>query len=186
MKRVLFLGLAIVLSFTACQQQEKRYTQQSPEIDTYKKVIDAYSKQDWEEMATHYADTAKIMNNVIEAKGQTLAELVQNDKDDAALFSSWEYVDAESEYEMVVTDKGQTWVNFWGLWKGTLIANSKTYSIPSHITAQFIDGKIVKEFGYWDLSKIMLDIQTLEASENIASEEEEMDGGTTADGEGGQ
>ncbi len=170
MKKLLFLGLAIVLSLTACQQQEKRYTQQSPEIDTYKKVIDAYSKQDWEAMATHYADTVKIMNNVTEANGQTLAELVQNDKDDAALFSSWEYVDGESEYEMVVTDKDQTWVNFWGLWKGTLKANEKTYTIPTHLTAQFIDGKIVKEFGYWDLSKIMLDIQAMQEAEKNASE----------------
>jgi hypothetical protein len=162
MKRVFFLGLAIVLSMAACQQQEKRYTQQSPEIETYKKVIDAYDKQDWVAMASHYADTAKIMNNVEEKDAQTLAELVQMDKDDASLFSSWEYVDGESEYEMVVTDKGKTYVNFWGLWKGTLTANNKTYTIPTHLTAQFVDGKIVKEFGYWDLSKIMLDMQAME------------------------
>ncbi len=162
MKKVFFLGLAIVLSMAACQQQEKRYTQQSPEIETYKKVIDAYDKQDWVAMASHYADTAKIMNNVEEKDAQTLAELVQMDKDDASLFSSWEYVDGESEYEMVVTDKGKTYVNFWGLWKGTLAANNKTYTIPTHLTAQFVDGKIVKEFGYWDLSKIMLDMQAME------------------------
>lgn len=162
MKRVFFLGLAIILSMAACQQQEKRYTQQSPEIETYKKVIDAYDKQDWVAMASHYADTAKIMNNVEEKDAQTLAELVQMDKDDASLFSSWEYVDGESEYEMVVTDKGKTYVNFWGLWKGTLTANNKTYTIPTHLTAQFVDGKIVKEFGYWDLSKIMLDMQAME------------------------
>ena len=186
MKRGLFLGLAIVLSLTACQQQEKRYTQQSPEIETYKKVIDAYSKQDWEAMATHYSDTARIMNNVVEKEGQTLADLIATNKDDAALFSSWEYVDAESEYEMVHTDEGQTWVNFYGVWKGTLITNNKVYTIPSHITAQFIDGKIVKEFGYWDLSKIMLDMQKLQTIENGTSEEEPMDGGTTAEEEGGQ
>jgi hypothetical protein len=125
-------------------------------------VIDAYDKQDWVAMASHYADTAKIMNNVEEKDAQTLAELVQMDKADASLFSSWEYVDGESEYEMVVTDKGKTYVNFWGLWKGTLAANNKTYTIPTHLTAQFVDGKIVKEFGYWDLSKIMLDMQAME------------------------
>jgi hypothetical protein len=53
-------------------------------------VIDAYDKQDWVAMASHYADTAKIMNNVEEKDAQTLAELVQMDKDDASLFSSWE------------------------------------------------------------------------------------------------
>ena len=162
MKNPLFLGLAIVLSLTACQNQEKRYTQQSPEIDTYKKVIEAYDKQDWEALASHYADTAKIMNNVLEEEGRTIAEEVEMGKEDAALFSSWDYVDGESEYEMVVTDKGKIYVNFWGTWKGTLAANNKTYTIPTHITAQFIDGKVVKEFGYWDLSKIMLDMQAMQ------------------------
>ncbi len=165
MKRLFFLGLAIVLSLTACQKTENRYTQQSVEIDTYKKVIDAYEKQDWEALMSHYADTAKIMNNVIEKEGKTIAEEVAIGKEDAALFSSWDYVDGESEYEMVVTDKGQTWVNFWGIWKGTLAANNKTYTLPTHITAQFVDGKVVKEFGYWDVSKIMMDIQTMEQAE---------------------
>jgi major membrane immunogen (membrane-anchored lipoprotein) len=165
MKRLFFLGLAIVLSLTACQKTEKRYTQQSVEIDTYKKVIDAYEKQDWEALMSHYADTAKIMNNVIEKEGKTIAEEVAIGKEDAAQFSSWDYVDGESEYEMVVTDKGQTWVNFWGIWKGTLAANNKTYTLPTHITAQFVDGKVVKEFGYWDVSKIMMDIQTMEQAE---------------------
>ncbi len=72
MKRVFFLGLAIVLLMAACQKAEKRYTQQSPEIDTYKKVIDAYEKQDWEALASHYADTAKIMNNVTEEECTTI------------------------------------------------------------------------------------------------------------------
>lgn len=168
MKKPIFLGLVIVLSLTACKQQEKRYTQQSPEIDTYKKVIEAYDKQDWEAMASHYADTAKIMNNVTEKEAQSLAELVASDKEDASLFSSWGYIDGESEYEMVITDKGKTYVNFWGLWQGTLAANNKTYTIPTHLTAQFVDGKIVKEFGYWDLSKIMLDIQAMQKTEASA------------------
>lgn len=183
MKKLLFLGLAIVLSVTACEKQEKRYTQQSPEIDTYKKVIEAYEKQDWETMISHYADTAKIMNNVIEKEGKTIAEEVATGKEDAALFTGWDYVDGESEYEMVVTDKGQTWVNFWGIWKGTLAANNKTYTIPVHITGQFVDGKIVKEFGYWDLSKIMLDMQAMQKTQESAAEESEMDGDKIPEGE---
>ncbi|MCG2419312.1 nuclear transport factor 2 family protein [Aequorivita sp. F47161] len=162
MKKLILLGLAIVLSLNACKQQEKRYTQQSPEIDTYKKIIDAYNKQDWEAMTSHYADSAKIMNNVLEKDAITLAELVAVNKKDASFFTSWEYVDGQSDYEMVVTDKGKTYVNFWGTWKGTVAANNKTYTIPTHITAQFKDGKVIKEFGYWDLSKIMLDMQAME------------------------
>lgn len=150
MKKLILLTLSIAL-LTACNQG-KRYTQQSQEIDTYKKVIKAYENQDWENFASHYADTAKIMNNATEDKGQTLAALIETNKEDASLFSSWRYVEKESDYEMVTTDKGETWVNFWGLWQGKLKADGKTHEIPAHMSVQFVDGKIVKEHGYWDIS----------------------------------
>ena len=70
---------------------------------------------------------------------------------------------------MVVTDKGETWVNFWGLWKGTMKTTNKVYEIPFHLTAQFIDGKIVKEFGYWNNAQVKLDLlasQQAAAAEN--------------------
>ncbi len=186
MKRLFFLGLATVLLLTACQKQEKRYTQQSPEIDTYKKVIEAYEKRDWEALASHYADSAKILNNVTKEEAQNIDQLVAMDKEDATLFASWRYVPESVEYEMVVTDKGQTWVNFWGHWEATLLTNNKTYVIPTHITAQFVDGKIVREDGYWDLSKIMLDMQALKTSENSASAENAMDGGMNTEEEAKQ
>ncbi len=92
-------------------------------------------------------------------------------------------MDGESEYEMVVTDDGEKWVNFWGLWKGTLQANNKTYEIPVHITSQFIGGKIVKEFGYWDNATIMADMQAMQKAEESAPEESEMDGDKIPEGE---
>ncbi|WP_246085356.1 nuclear transport factor 2 family protein [Paucihalobacter ruber] len=151
MQKLILLALTVVL-FTACNQNV-RYTQQSPEIDTYKKVIKAYQNLDWDAFATHYADTAKIFNNATKDKGLTLTELIASNQQDASLFSTWNYVDSESDYEMVVTDKGETWVNFWGLWQGKLKADGKTYDIPAHMTIQFVGGKIVKEYGYWDISR---------------------------------
>lgn len=175
MKNLILLGLTLVL-FASCESNVKqRYTQQSSEIDTYQKVIEAYEKQNWEEMVSHYADTAKIMNNTTEKNGQSLQQLVAENKQDAALFSSWDYVDDESEYEMVETDKGETWVNFWGLWQGTLKENNKLYEIPSHITARFVDGKIVKEFGYWDISEILLDMQALQGTDTGISNDVALD-----------
>ncbi|NEV92753.1 ketosteroid isomerase [Psychroflexus sp. YR1-1] len=35
-------------------------------------------------------------------------------------------------------------------------SDGKTYDIPAHITAQFKDGKIIKEYGYWDISKLLV------------------------------
>ena len=70
---------------------------------------------------------------------------------------------------MIVNDEGETWVNFWGLWEGTYKTNNKVYQIPTHITARFVNGKIVREFGYWDVSKIIKDIQ--QGNELSSSEE---------------
>ncbi|TDN86377.1 SnoaL-like polyketide cyclase [Salegentibacter sp. 24] len=164
MKNLVSFALATII-FIAFNPQEKRYTQQSAEIDTYKKVLEAYEERDWESMALHYADTAKIMNNVEEKHAQNLSQFLAQTKEDAIQFSNWKFVDTESEYEMVVTDKGETWVNFWGLWQGTFKANNKVYKIPTHITAEFVNGKIVREAGYWDVSKILLDIQQLQTEE---------------------
>ncbi|MBZ9628370.1 nuclear transport factor 2 family protein [Psychroflexus sp. CAK1W] len=153
MKKLILAGLTLGL-FIACQNQE-RYTQESAQIDTYKKVITDYENQDWESFAMHYADTAKIANNVTEDKAKSLTEVIESNKEDASLFTSWDFVDEEDEYEMIVTDEGETWVNYWGLWQGTLKADGNTYEIPAHMTAQFVDGKIVKEFGYWDVSPLL-------------------------------
>lgn len=113
MKQLLLLGIAIIL-FTASTKQEKRYTQQSLEIDTDKKVIEAYEKQDWNAMSGHYADTAKILNNVTIKEAHTVAQLIAQNKEEATLLSSWKYDPESVEYEMLVTDKGETWVNFFG------------------------------------------------------------------------
>ena len=171
MKKLLLLGLIIVL-FTACKKQEKRYTQQSPEIETYKKVIEAYEKRNWDNMVSHYADTAKIFNNATEKNPQNLTQLVAQNKEDASIFSSWDFTNENDEFEMVVTNKGETWVNFWGLWEGNLKANNKLYQIPAHMTARFIDGKIVREYGYWDVSKIVMDLRDIETAKALENSTE--------------
>ena len=153
MKKIFLVGLATIL-FIACQQ-EVRYTQKSAEIDTYKKVMEDYKTQNWEDMTKHYADTAKVMNNVTRKNAQTVAQAIEKNKEDAKLFN---WVVEKEEYEMVVTDDGETWVNFWGLWKGTLKSNNKVYEIPFHNTARFIDGKIVQENGYWNNEAIVTDM----------------------------
>jgi len=84
MKKLLIFGLAIVL-FTACNQ-EKRYTQQSPEIDTYKKVMDDYKTMNWDDYPKHYADTAKIASNVVKEKALSISQSIEKSKEDAAMF----------------------------------------------------------------------------------------------------
>ena len=163
MKKIMLLGLAIMF-LTSCNEKQ-RYTQQSLEIETCKKLMNAYKTKNWDAYPGHYADTAKIANNVIKEKRVSVAEVIKTNKEDAALFN---WVVEKEEYEMVVTDDKETWVNFWGLWKGTLKSSGKVYQIPFHTTSQFIDGKIVAEYGYWNNSEIVTDM--LKQTETPAAE----------------
>ncbi|RZJ69100.1 nuclear transport factor 2 family protein [Flavobacterium sp.] len=155
MKNLKFFALAIALA--SCNQ-EVRYTQTSPEIDAYKKANAAYENRDWESLKSFYSDTAKIQNNVLKKDAQTIDQLIATNKDDEKMFSTWELDKKEAEYEMVRTDKGETWVNYWGIWRGTLKSTGKVYEMPMMLTARFFEGKIVREFGYWDTSKLALDL----------------------------
>lgn len=156
MKNLFILGLAVMF-FTSCNQKQL-YTQKSAEIDTYKKVMEDYKTQNWKDFPLHYADTAKIASNVVIEKAQTITEAIEKAKGDAKLFN---WVVEDNDYEMVVTDKGETWVNYWGVWKGTLKTSGKVYVVPFHNTAQFLNGKIVRENGYWDNSEIVTDMLKL-------------------------
>jgi len=161
MKNLFLLGLAIVL-FTSCNTKPERYTQQSPEIETYKAGIKDYTDKNWESLVSHYADTANVFfNSNIPMRANKIPAFHQNNE---TVFSSRGFMEKGQEYEMVVADDGKTWVNFWGTWKGTLSANAKELEIPVHLTAQFIDGKIVREYGYWDNAPIVLAIQEIEAA----------------------
>ncbi|MCF6295564.1 MAG: nuclear transport factor 2 family protein [Flavobacteriaceae bacterium] len=65
---------------------------------------------------------------------------------------------------MVTTDKGNTWVYFWGNWKGTLAANNKELEIPVHLALRFADGKIAREEGFYNLSEFTAALQKIEAT----------------------
>jgi hypothetical protein len=75
---------------------------------------------------------------------------------------------------MVIDNEGEKWVNFWGNWEGTLSANNKILSIPVHITSQFVDGKIVEEHAYYDLSKYMAAMNEIQKA--AMESEESMEG----------
>ena len=162
MKKLLLFGLAIFL-FVACKQQDTRYTQSSPEIETIKSIIKSYDAKDYGAIAQHYADTSKTFFNKTKL---TPKEIAAYHKQNDLNYSSRGFESDNQEYEMITTDDGETWVNFWATWKGTLAANGKEVTIPIHITSRFIDGKIVRESGYWDASEIVLDLLGINAANN--------------------
>lgn len=170
MKKILLLGLATVF-FISCKNAEPRYFSSSPEIDVAKAHIKAYNEGDWATWTSHYADTAKISHNTLDKSSP--AEVLESLKGLLAGASSYGFTDKDIFYEMVIDDKDEKWVNFWGTWEGTLAANNQKLIIPVHLTVQFINGKIAEEHAYYDLSEYMMVMQKIESE--MAEEEEMME-----------
>lgn len=172
MKKVCLLGLAILL-FMACQQKgPARYATTGAEIDAVKSLVEDYHKGNWEGWLGHYADTAKIHHNTSDKVSQAPKEVMEQLKGLLAATSSYGF-EGDPFFEKIIDDKGETWVNFWGNWKGTIAANNKELEIPVHLTLQFVNGKIVEEHGYYNLSEYMATMQELEAAKAAEEATEE-------------
>lgn len=175
MRTLLALSFCLIL-VASCQEQkqaepqEVRYTQQSAEIDSYKAGIRAYEKGDWDGYRATYSDTVKIYRNNPD-KAYNTDETVAMFTEQQATFSQYGFNSDDEEFEMVKTDDGNTWVNYWGLWKATIAANGQEVKVPVHLTAQFVDGKIVREYGYWDGSIVQNAMEALAAEAEGGQEE---------------
>jgi uncharacterized protein len=161
MKKLTFITLAI-LFFAACNfNQPVRYASSSPEIDIFNSLLQDYVDGNWDSYKSYYADTARIRENVPDNQGVLVGEVVERYKETHQMFSNIGFVTDDAFVEMVVTDDGETWVNYWGTWEGTLNANGQRFATPLHITMQFKDGKVVAEHGYWDNAPVALALYKL-------------------------
>jgi len=165
LKKLILLGLAIVL-FNSCQKKgAESYTKTSPEIDEVKALVKDYQDGNWEAWLTHYADTAKIYHNSWK-NGTTPKETLESLKAILSNTSNYHFEEEEDLpwYEMVTNDYGNTWVYFWGNWEGTLAANNKKIEIPVHLALRFVNGKIAREEGFYNLSEFTAALQEIEAA----------------------
>ncbi|WP_222984528.1 nuclear transport factor 2 family protein [Flagellimonas meishanensis] len=169
MKKMILQCTLLVLVLSACQQAPVRYTQNSPEIETVKQLISNYDSKNYD--TSMYADTSKTYYNTKD-NPMSANEAMDFHKDSDTNYISRGFGGSHQEYEMVITDKGETWVNSWLDWKGTLAANGKEIDIPIHLTFQFVDGKIVREHGYWDPTTVVLELQKIEMEAKMAEEEQ--------------
>ncbi|MCS5491308.1 ester cyclase [Algoriphagus limi] len=160
----LILLLSIGLFMTSCQQ-ESRYTQSSPEIDAIKMLLAETAAGNFDAQREYYAENAQIFYNATEDNPISLNDLITQQKEDMNTFSNVSVTVTDDAIEMVKTDEGETWVNCWGTWKATHTASGKSFEIPFHETFQFENGKIVKDYGYWDTSQILLAIMEFEKSQ---------------------
>jgi ketosteroid isomerase-like protein len=152
-KNILFVGL-LFIAF-GCDTQV-RYTQNSIEIEIIKSNIGYYVKGDWEPYEASYAEGATIFFNTSEENPASIQEIIAGQKLSLEPLSSYSFDREKDFYEMVLDDDGETWVNYWGLWKGTIAASGESFEMPVHLTSQFVDGKIVKTHGYWDASALTM------------------------------
>ncbi|MBO0322347.1 nuclear transport factor 2 family protein [Muricauda sp. CAU 1633] len=167
--KILLLCAAFALVLNACQQGPTRYTQNSPEIDIVKKVISNYDTKSYD--TSVFADSSKTYYNTND-DALSPNEAIAFHKEADSEYASRGFADSHQEYEMVVTDDGETWVNCWLTWKGTLAANDKEFEVPVHLTFRFVDGKIVREHGYWDPTEIVLELQKIAAEAKMMEEEQ--------------
>ena len=171
MKNIFLLGLA-VLMLTACEKQKQRYLTESPEINAFKASISEYGSGDWETWRTHFADTAKLYIN--SPKSISASDLENAQKEMLSSFSSYGFQEKGSFTEMVIDNDDETWVNYWANWHGTLKDNGKEIDVPVHITAQYIDGKVVEMYDYYDSTPITTALAEIEANNAMPADEKEM------------
>ena len=170
MKKLFLLGFAAIL-FIACQNKPERFTTTSANIDVIKKLLNDYHAGDWDAWKSNYADTAKIFHNTWKT-GASPDETIASLKSILANTSKYRFDEGEDEifYEQTIDDDGKTWVNFWGNWRGTLAANGQELEIPVHLSCHMADGKIVNEYGFYDVSNFVLAIQAIETAKTLNEE----------------
>ncbi|MDX1278139.1 hypothetical protein [Oceanihabitans sediminis] len=164
MKKVITLGVLVffLVSCNNTEQKTQRYTQSSPEIEIVKAAINNYDYQQWDSLTMKYADTAKVFYNTRDMFFTAKSLPIYHKINDSS-FLTRAFEDDRREYEMITDDNGRNWVNFWGIWEGNLLVNNKKIEIPVHITYQFVEDKIVLEYGYWDTGELVLELQQIEA-----------------------
>ena len=170
MKKLILLGLAVVF-FTSCQNSEpQRYTSTSPEIDVIKTLVTDYESGNWGNWGNHYADTSKIFHNTLE--GISSQELQEQLKNTLQYMSSYGFNDKEMYIEMIIDDKGDKWVYFWGIWEAKVADTNKEIAMPAHIAFQFVDSKIAREYAYYNPTSLSAAIAELVANVEEVVEEE--------------
>ncbi len=142
-------SLIVLTILIACQQnQVVRYSTDSAEVEATKALISHYENAEWDQWLSAYSDTAKIFHNSL--TGISPQELQQGFEETLKSFSSYGFQDHESFCEMVLNDKNDTWSYYWGTWRGTAAADSSVLDVPVHLALQFVDGKVVREYAYYD------------------------------------
>ena len=170
MKRSI-LAFIIIIVVVSCKQGPDRWTNNSPEIDVVKALIKDYEASNWEAWKGHYADTAKIYHNTKEPN--TVGETLEGLRGYLETVTEYGFSDEDIYYEMIIDDKNEKWVNFWGTWEGNIGALNRDLTIQIHLTLQFADGQIVEEHGYYNMAEYAVAMSELASQAETDEQAEE-------------
>ncbi len=170
MKNLLFVTLCATF-LLGCQTGPERYSTTGPEVDMVKALIADYEAGDWEAWNAKFADTVKVYHN--NWNTPVTAKVAQeNHQQGLTQVSEYKFRDEPKFYEKIIDDDGETWVNFWGVWEGTLRSNGEVVPIPVHLTFQIEGGKVVEEHGYWDNAITQNALSKITAAQNAPEAEQ--------------
>lgn len=168
MKNVL-LVLAAFLLITNCKEKEQHYFTEGPEIELFKEFTNKYEAADWENWVDFYSPNAKTYHNQW-SDSRTPAELLELIKLAVAPLSSHTF-DDDFVIEKIIDKDGKTWVNYWANWRGKFSETGKEITMPIHISANFVNGKIVEEYAMYNMSEWLSEIDALEKSKKQSEDE---------------
>lgn len=162
--------LAAVSVIVACQPTSPdQYLTDSEEIQLAKNLVNSYELGDWDQWVQIYADSARIFHNSMTPV--TKDELRDGFVAGLASYSDYGFKGNPYFYEMIIDDKGEKWVYFWGTWSGTFKESDETIYVPVHLALNFENGKIKREHAYYDRSQIVQQQSTEEAVTDSEIEE---------------
>ncbi|QDO95036.1 hypothetical protein FNB79_14000 [Formosa sediminum] len=146
MKKLLFVAFSLTIMLS-CKEPVKQYTTSSPEIETIKTLHKYFEDNNYDALTELYAEDAKIYENSFESK--SASDVIKEGKEGRELIADYTF-EGGVKCEMIINDAGEKWVNSWAHWKGTLKGGEKVIEVPIISRFLFEDGKIVKEYSYWD------------------------------------
>ncbi|WP_299781094.1 hypothetical protein [uncultured Formosa sp.] len=160
MKKLFLFAFSLALMFS-CKEPVKQYTKSSPEIETIKTLHQYFQEGNYEALKDLYVEGAEIFENSFESK--SIEDVVKEGKEGRVYLADYTFKEG-IKCEMIINDEGEKWVNSWAHWQGTLKGSDKEIHVPIISRFLFKDGKIVKEYSFWD------NLPSYSAFEELASE----------------
>ena len=140
---------------------QKQLFSESADIEVGKKIIEAYQKGDWDGFNKYYAEDARVWRNKnwISEDGMTVSQYLEDLQGGVSTMKDYRF--SSSTWVSVITDEGEHWVFFWGIWEGFNTVTAKDYVIPVQISMNVVNGKISRQVDFFNNADVEVDLLTI-------------------------